>query len=132
MIKAAWQYLVGRRGLTVTPQIVPCNGTGLERGAAIKGKIPTWHCSYYNCPWCHDDEPCDQVVFDFADGTSTGDLLITEDMMLWQRRNWSAPRGIVLTELVRSTPCSKGKHLYWRWRFMTDSELATLGPLDGS
>ena len=114
--------------LTVTPQTVPCNGTDLERGAPINGKVPHWHMSYYNCDWCDDRTPCDQVVFRLADGTSTGDILVTDDPWLWRRAPGQAPRGIVLTELMCSMPCRRGRHQYWRWRFMTDEELAALGP----
>ena len=109
---------------------MPSNVIGLEPGAKINGKVPTWHMSYYNCTDCDDKIPCYQTVFELADGTSTPYILITADELLWRRAEWVAPRGIVLTELVKSItpPCSKGKHLYWRWRFMTDEELAVLGP----
>ena len=116
--------------LTVTPQVVRCNGTGRERGAPINGKVPHWHISYYDCSDCDDNTPSDQMVFRLTDGTSTGDILVTGEELLWRRIQWAAPRGIVLTELVRSMPCSRGRHLYWRWRFMTDEELAALGPTE--
>lgn len=130
--------------LEITPQVVPCNGTDLVPGEPINGKVPTWHTSYYNCPDCDDKTPCDDVVFNLTDGTSTGDILITGEGLLWRRAQWVAPRGIVLTKLVRSHPCpipassrkevissvgrSPGIHFYWRWRFMTDEELEVLGP----
>ena len=102
----------------------------LNRDTPIKGKVPTWRMCYYNCPDCGDETPCDDTAFELTDGTRVRALLITGDGLLWRRIQWAAPRGIVLTELVRSvTPsCPKGKHLYWRWRFMTDKELAALGP----
>jgi hypothetical protein len=116
--------------LTVTPQTVPCNGTDLVRGEPINGKVPIWHMSYYNCDWCDDKTPCDDVAFELADGSTVNALLITGDGLLWRRLPCRAPRGIVLTELVRSVspPCPRGKHLYWRWRFMDDDELEAFGP----
>lgn len=104
--------------LKVTPQVVPCNGTDLVRGEPINGKVPVWHMSYYNCPYCDSDKtPSDNVSFELPDGSTTS-FLVTDDLLIWSREGWDAPRGVIFTELVRMVgDCSRGRHQYWKWQW---------------